>query len=311
MLVQAPDCQAKNTLYVTYDGVKWFMSAYDRDSTFGLHFAGKSFYGLDEAPTFTGWKYHRLMNLLWTYKREAIRTRYAEIRAEALSESNVAKMLWNFESAIPKAILNRDVEKWPSIPSSSASDVHQMMEHYRLRCRLVDEWVKSTSGELEQPSGYTNLVPTSVDASGNVYNSKGYKDGYRMNSSGSEVAETGSTVTGFMACKNTDTIRVTGLPFGPAASCGVYGYVSCFDSNKNKIVSTSMDNISSTSTGGTNQGITASNPSGTWGKNNIVTLTFGGVSSTMAYLRISSSIDANAGVQSGSDLIVTKNEGIV
>ncbi len=310
VLVQAPDCQAKNTLYVTYDGVKWFMSAYDRDSTFGLHFAGKSFYGLDEAPTFTGWKYHRLMNLLWTYKREAIRTRYAEIRAEALSESNVAKMLWNFESAIPKALLNRDVEKWPSIPSSSVSDVHQMMEHYRLRCRLVDEWVKSTSGELDPPSGYTNLVPTSVDASGNVYNSKGYKDGYRMNSSGLEVAETGSTVTGFMACKNTDTIRVTGLPFGPAASCGVYGYVSCFDAEKNKLVSTSMDNISTSSTGGTNQGITMSNPSGTWGKNNIVTLTFGGVSSTMAYLRISSSIDANAGVQTGADLIVTKNEEI-
>lgn len=310
VLVQAPDCQAKNTLYVTYDGVKWFMSAYDRDSTFGLHFAGKSFYGLDEAPTFTGWKYHRLMNLLWTYKREAIRTRYAEIRAAALSENNVAKVLWNFESGIPKALLNRDVEKWPSIPSSSVSDVHQMMEHYRLRCRLVDEWVKSTSGELDPPSGYTNLVPTSVDASGNVYNSKGYKDGYRMNSSGSEVAETGSTVTGFMACKNTDTIRVTGLPFGPAASCGVYGYVSCFDAEKNKLVSTSMDNISTSSTGGTNQGITASNPSGTWGKNNIVTLTFGGVSSTMAYLRISSSIDANAGVQTGADLIVTKNEEI-
>ena len=307
VVIQAPDCLAKNTLLVTYDGTKWFFSAYDRDSTFGLHFGGKSFYALDAEPSFSSWKYHRLMNLLWTYKRDAIRARYAELRAGALSEANVAKEFWNFECAISEALLHEDVLRWPTIPSSSVSDVHQILHHYRLRCAITDEWVKSTSGELEPPSGPTNLVPTSIDENGNVFNGKGYMDGYRMNSSGAAVTQSGSTVTGFMPCTNADTIRATGLPFGTAALCSVYGYVSCFDANKAKLASVSMDTLDANKTA---SGITMVNSDGTYNKDSVTTLTFGGVSGAMAYIRISSSIDAKAGVQTGADLIVTINEEI-
>lgn len=49
----------------------------------------------------------------------------------------------------------------------------------------------------ENPS-YTNQIPISKDASGNVFNGTGYKEGYRLNSSGAEVAASGYVVTGFM-----------------------------------------------------------------------------------------------------------------
>lgn len=49
----------------------------------------------------------------------------------------------------------------------------------------------------EIPS-YTNQIPISKDASGNVFNGTGYKEGYRLNSSGAEVAVSGYVVTGFM-----------------------------------------------------------------------------------------------------------------
>ena len=142
VLVQAPDCMAKNTLMVTYDGVRWFFGAYDRDSTFGLHWNGKSIYPLSGSPTFTDWKYHRLMNLLWTHKREAIRIRYAELRAGVMSETNVAETFWNFACQIPKPLLLKDVEKWTSIPSSSVSSIDQILAQYRMRCALVDEWIQ-------------------------------------------------------------------------------------------------------------------------------------------------------------------------
>jgi hypothetical protein len=143
VLVEAADCMAKNTLYVTYDGIKWFMSAYDRDSTFGLHWNGKDFSGLASTPTFIDWKNNKLMNLLWTYKREAIRARYAELRAGVMSEANVAKTFWNFGCLIPKPLLLKDVEKWTSVPSSSVNDINQILTQYRLRCMLVDEWIKA------------------------------------------------------------------------------------------------------------------------------------------------------------------------
>lgn len=50
---------------------------------------------------------------------------------------------------------------------------------------------------VELPS-YTNQIPISTDANGNIFNTTGYKEGYRLNSSGAETALSGYAVTGFM-----------------------------------------------------------------------------------------------------------------
>ena len=57
---------------------------------------------------------------------------------------------------------------------------------------------------------YTNQVPISTDADGNVYNGTGYKDGYRINSSGAEAALSGFTATGFIPFTKGQTIRIGG-----------------------------------------------------------------------------------------------------
>lgn len=143
VLIEAADCVQKNYILATYDGVKWFFSAYDMDSTFGLHWHGKDFSGLSSVPTFQSWKDNKLMNLLLTKKRDVINARYAELRQNAMSEHNVAKTFWNFGCLIPKPILLKDVEKWTSIPSSTVNDINQILTQYRLRCMLADEWIKA------------------------------------------------------------------------------------------------------------------------------------------------------------------------
>lgn len=60
---------------------------------------------------------------------------------------------------------------------------------------------------------YTNLVPTSIDTSGAVYNGTGYKNGYCLNSSGGESGDMGKfTVTGFIPYSSTKNkaLRVGG-----------------------------------------------------------------------------------------------------
>ena len=57
---------------------------------------------------------------------------------------------------------------------------------------------------------YTNQVPISTDADGNVYNGTGYKDGYRINSSGAEAELSGFTATGFIPFTKGQTIRIGG-----------------------------------------------------------------------------------------------------
>lgn len=46
-----------------------------------------------------------------------------------------------------------------------------------------------------------NLVPTSIDVNGNIYNGTGYKEGYRFNSSKEEVEETTTAITGYIELK--------------------------------------------------------------------------------------------------------------
>lgn len=54
---------------------------------------------------------------------------------------------------------------------------------------------------------YTNQIPISVDENGNIYNTTGYKEGYRINSSGAETAAADFAVTGFIPFTLGDTIR--------------------------------------------------------------------------------------------------------
>ena len=53
-----------------------------------------------------------------------------------------------------------------------------------------------------------NQIAISTDIDGTIYNTTGYKAGYRINSSGTEVAATGMGITGFIPFSLGDTIRV-------------------------------------------------------------------------------------------------------
>lgn len=82
---------------------------------------------------------------------------------------------------------------------------------------------------------FTNLVPTSTDTDGSVYNGVGYKDNTRLSSSGgvSGSAQTGSVTTGFMPFKNTDVIRMKGAEWlGATTKYGGHFYLSLYDANK-------------------------------------------------------------------------------
>lgn len=82
-------------------------------------------------------------------------------------------------------------------------------------------------------SGYKNLVPTSIDTDGNIFNGSGYMDGYTLSLStaGYLTAQSDTTVTGYISCKSTDVIRMSGLTFRPvaaSASCFLTFYDSDF-----------------------------------------------------------------------------------
>ena len=76
--------------------------------------------------------------------------------------------------------------------------------HYGAGYDTIDE-VYYTSG------GYTNLVPTSIDTDGTVFNGIGYADGYRLGSNGLPAAYSGSVATGNIPVVTGDVVRIKGL----------------------------------------------------------------------------------------------------
>lgn len=172
------DNATKNAILATYDGVKWFFSVYDMDGTWGLKWDGKEFYSAAvnsgmAAGSLNGFaRVHTLMNLLYTYKFEAIQKRYWELRSGAMSVENVEKVFTNYASAIHKTLLAEDARLWPTIPSTETNDVSQIVSWYRSRCGAMDEdvGVREETGERYVPE-----IDGFIRAGGTISTSTNFK----------------------------------------------------------------------------------------------------------------------------------------
>lgn len=103
---------------------------------------------------------------------------------------------------------------------------------YTLKYEDADGNVTSI-GTLEHgtdPQSYTNLIPLSIDSNGAPYNDgQGWKAGYRLNSSGNEVENEKTEITGFISAKYQDILRLYNITFyGEAQSVYLCFYDSSF-----------------------------------------------------------------------------------
>lgn len=103
---------------------------------------------------------------------------------------------------------------------------------------LADDFPRLIRGM--KVSGIYNQLAYSKDASGNIYNDCGWKTGYRLNSAGNEVTESGYEVTGFMPAKLNDVIALSNIYFKANESVC---FLCLYDSNKSHIYAMSASNM--------------------------------------------------------------------
>ena len=150
--ISAHDNLRRNTLYATYDGVKWFMSAYDLDTTYGYNPYGTCLFPVKTertqfAEAATGSTRHCLFELIYKYSKDKLKARYKELRSTVLSDENVWYMLANFANRIPRAIYNLDADKFADepdydkypMPATATANVENYMHYYRMHCALLDK----------------------------------------------------------------------------------------------------------------------------------------------------------------------------
>lgn len=170
---------------------------------------------------------------------------------------------------------------------------------------IIDEVVAILQAGETEPE-LVNLVPTSTDTDGSVFNGTGYQDGKRFSSSGALKDQTGSTATGFIACTATEKLKLTGVKFGGSWNgatsatpnvqdgAGGYCYIMLYNASKQLLTALSYDTYYT----GTTYGIQITHGA------NMSDTTFDlsgytGEKAKIAYVRINA-------MGSGANMVVTK-----
>jgi len=123
--------------------------------------------------------------------------------------------------------------------------------------RGVDYWtdadkeyiIQQVLAALNTPTPtYTNVLPLSTDVNGNPYNGGlGYREGYRYSSSsGGDTAASGRYVTGYIKCKDNDTLYFKNVGMnkdaGASNGCHAYIFTSLSTTSSNTMDSSAMIN---------------------------------------------------------------------
>lgn len=152
------DALARNILYGTYDGTKWFMSAYDLDTTYGFNpYGTKIFRTEGERTNFAGAAaMHRLAQLMVAQSPAKLKARYDLWRnggtvngvtvPAILSNESVWNEFAQFLIDIPSRDYRIDRDLWPMIPGTEVMTVSNYMEYYRAHCKALDEEIEKLVG---------------------------------------------------------------------------------------------------------------------------------------------------------------------
>lgn len=104
------DNKGKNMLLATYDGMVWYMSLYDLDSSWGTNFDGKSLmaYQTESSRMDMSNLFARLEN---TFRNE-LGERYFELRATVLDEEHIMEEFNTFAETIPQLSFVKEQLRW-------------------------------------------------------------------------------------------------------------------------------------------------------------------------------------------------------
>ena len=145
------DALRKNILYGTYNGTKWFLSAYDLDTTLGSDPYGTGWFPVvnDRNQFAEAANMHRLAELIYLYSREKLRARYRELRRTVLSDENVWHEFSQFFADMPENAYRSNEGRWPRENGTSLAMISQYMDYYRMHCKYLDEELDADESAAE------------------------------------------------------------------------------------------------------------------------------------------------------------------
>ena len=134
---------AKNFLLDTWDGNKWFVTAYDMDGTFGMMFNGKVMlspwdYGINQIRT-TNKLFDKLIKLF----SQEIKEEWNKLHNSYLNEGIIYYLISNKAKDIPQAAIDADRTRWPGLPGTTMNNLNQILQWISTRTQFLQNEFKT------------------------------------------------------------------------------------------------------------------------------------------------------------------------
>lgn len=140
-IILGTDGLAKNMILIKYDGLKWYLSAYDMDSTFDLDWQGQILNcynaGLNSVPPFNN-KYSQLLVLLLNEYPSEMRDRYIQLRNGVLSEQSIISEFEEYVGIFGEDLYIQDTTLYPNIPSVTTNTLKGIRSFIVSRLAFLD-----------------------------------------------------------------------------------------------------------------------------------------------------------------------------
>ena len=139
-IILGTDGLAKNMLLATYDMTKWYLSAYDMDSTFDLDWNGQilEYYNSDMPNSPYNNKFSDLLQYIWRNYHDAYVERYTELRKSVLSYSSIIEEFEKYIGVYSEDVYIQDTAIYPDIPSVVDNTLTSLRRFVRQRLEYLD-----------------------------------------------------------------------------------------------------------------------------------------------------------------------------
>lgn len=168
------DALGKNQIYITYDGTKWFATAYDMDSTWGSYWDGSrevsSAYRMQEDyETGVNGTSNLLYDRLEEHFKQEIYNRYQILRNGPMSLSSVMEEFDKFLSICTQEMIDEDFDAYPGIPGRDYNNFKQIRKYAVERYNYTDDCIEEMiTEEIQVNKLYSLPQQTAFTGNNNI-----------------------------------------------------------------------------------------------------------------------------------------------
>ena len=140
-VILGTDGLAKNMLLATYDMNKWYLSAYDMDSTFDLDWNGQilDYYDSDMPSAPYNNQFSSLLRYIRNNYHDVHVERYVELRKSVLSCSSIIEEFEKYIGIFGEDVYIQDTAIYPNIPSVTDNTLESLRYFVRKRPEYLDD----------------------------------------------------------------------------------------------------------------------------------------------------------------------------